>query len=110
MRDYGEWSRNAVRVWMREVMAARNWSANEWAGMAGTSPTNITRLLSPTSKCVPSIDTISKLAMVAQSQPPLYPGAKIGERDALANFCPSCGYDLRGVTQPPVVRAKRQTG
>lgn len=108
MRDYGEWARNSVRVWMREVMAARNWSANEWATMAHTSPTNITRMLSPTSKTVPSIDTISKLAMIAQSQPQLYPGAKSGIVEVLANFCPSCGYDLRAVTQPPRAEPARR--
>ena len=105
MRDYGEWARNSVRVWMRSVMAERDWSANEWAVQAGTSPTNITRLLAPTGKTVPSIDTISKLAMVAGSQPALYPGETIRQKASdLANFCPQCGYDLRNITpqQPPV--------
>jgi hypothetical protein len=101
VRDYGEFARNAVRVWMREVMAERNWSANEWATMAGTSPTNITRVLSPTSKVIPSIDTIGKLAAVANSQPALYPGAKRDRGGVAINFCPSCGQDLKAVTPPP---------
>lgn len=101
MRDYGEFARNAVRVWMRQVMADRNWSANEWAAMAGTSPTNITRVLAPTSKIVPSIDTIGKLAAVAQSQPAMYPGANLGQNKPVVNFCPSCGFDLRSVTPQP---------
>lgn len=107
MRDYGEWARNSVRVWMRQVLEEHGWSANEWALQAGTSPTNITRMLSPISKTVPSIDTISKLAMVAGSQPALYPGEAI-KRSAAdhANYCPQCGYDLRGVTQPPATQVR----
>lgn len=98
MRDYGDWARNAVRVWMRQVLEDKGWSANEWATHAGTSPTNITRLLSPLGKTVPSVDTISKLAMVAGSQPPLYPGEAMRQQAAdHANFCPECGYDLRQV-------------
>jgi hypothetical protein len=63
--------RNAVRVWMRQVMAERQWTAAHWAKLANTSPTNITRFLSPGCRIVPSADTISKLAHVAGSQPNL---------------------------------------
>lgn len=68
-----EATRKAIKVWMREVMNAKNWTANEWARRAGTSPTNITRFLSPTSHIVPSSSTVSKLARVAGSQPKLNP-------------------------------------
>lgn len=61
--------RRAIKVWMREVLQQKGWSANEWARKAGTSPTNITRFLSPTSSIIPSGATISKLARVAGSQP-----------------------------------------
>lgn len=61
--------RRAIKVWMREVMTMKDWSAGEWARRAGTSPTNITRFLSPTSMIMPSSATISKLARVAGSQP-----------------------------------------
>jgi hypothetical protein len=64
-------ARRAIKVWMREVMAAKGWSANEWAKRAGTSPTNITRVLSPTSGIIPSGATISKLSRAAGSQPKL---------------------------------------
>lgn len=69
--------RNAVRVWMRQVMAERQWTAAHWAKLANTSPTNITRFLSPGCRIVPSADTISKLAQAAGSQPNLgfVPGA-----------------------------------
>lgn len=101
MRDYGEWARNSVRVWMRNVMADKGWSANEWANLAGTSATNITRMLSPTNKTVPSIDTIAKLAMVAGSQPALCTAEAAQQAAAFnANFCPQCGYDLRLVAKP----------
>lgn len=66
-------SRRAIKVWMREVLQSKDWSASEWARRAGTSSTNITRFLSPTSQIVPSSATISKLARVAGSQPKLNP-------------------------------------
>lgn len=59
---------NAIRVWMRQVMDAKDWSANQWAGLAGTSPTNITRFLKD-AQHVPSSRTISKLAYIAGSSP-----------------------------------------
>lgn len=70
-------TRRAIRVWMREVLAMKDWSANEWAKRAGTSPTNITRVLAPTSKIIPSAATISKLARVAGSQPKLNPHSEL---------------------------------
>lgn len=66
-----DYARRAIKVWMREVLQAKGWSANEWAKKAGTSPTNITRFLSPTSNIVPSGATIAKLSTVAGSQPKL---------------------------------------
>lgn len=59
---------NAIRVWMRQVMDSKGWSANQWASLAGTSPTNITRFLKD-AKYVPSSRTISKLAYVAGTSP-----------------------------------------
>lgn len=58
----------AIRVWMRQVMDQKNWSANQWASLAGTSPTNITRFLKDGNH-IPSSRTISKLAYVAGSSP-----------------------------------------
>jgi transcriptional regulator with XRE-family HTH domain len=57
-----------VRVWMRAVMEKKDWSAEEWARKAETSPTNITRFLRG-SKHMPSTRTIAKLARVAGSAP-----------------------------------------
>ncbi len=34
-----------IRAWMRTVMDNRGWSAEHWARVAGTSPTNVTRFL-----------------------------------------------------------------
>ena len=59
---------NAIRVWMRQVMDSKSWSANQWANLAGTSPTNITRFLKD-AQHVPSSRTISKLAYVAGTSP-----------------------------------------
>lgn len=64
-------SRNAIKIWLRETMQRKGWSANHWATLAGTSPTNITRFLAPDCKIVPSSDTIAKLAAVAGTQPNL---------------------------------------
>ena len=62
--------RRRVVNWMRSVMVARDWSAEEWARRAETSPTNITRLLaSPKGASLPTTETLGKLAVVAGSQP-----------------------------------------
>ena len=57
-----------IRVWMRQVMDKNGWSANRWASLAGTSPTNITRFLKDAAHC-PSARTIAKLALVAGTAP-----------------------------------------
>ena len=64
-------TREAIRRWMRQVLAEKKWTANRWAKLAGTSPTNITRFLNPASSIVPSSDTITKLATIAGSLPEL---------------------------------------
>jgi len=60
----------AIRVWMRTVMEEKGWTANKWAVLAGTSPSNITRFLKG-SKFTPSSATVAKLAYVAGSHPSL---------------------------------------
>lgn len=67
--DVPDETRDAIRRWMRKVLADKNWTANRWAKLSGTTPTNITRFLNPASTIVPSADTIAKLAMVAGSMP-----------------------------------------
>lgn len=67
MEDYES---KAIRVWMRSIMQQREWSANKWGTLAGTSPTNITRFLNG-GKFVPSSKTIAKLSSVAGSAPSL---------------------------------------
>ena len=73
MEDY---EAKAIRVWMRSVMHQREWSANRWATMAGTSPTNITRFLNG-GKFVPSSKTIGKLSYIAGSAPSLSQNATL---------------------------------
>lgn len=63
--------RKAVRVWMRDVLQQKGWSASQWARLAGTSATNITRVLNHVNKIIPNAETISKLSRVAGSQPNL---------------------------------------
>ena len=64
------YEQRAIRVWMRTVMDEKNWTANKWAVLAGTSPSNITRFVKG-SKFTPSSATIAKLAYVAGSHPNL---------------------------------------
>lgn len=85
-------TRRAIRVWMREVMDSRNWSANRWATLAGTSPTNITRFLSPSCKIAPSAATLTKLIKVAGSQPNL--GQQPHLRSVAPNSVPVLSWDL----------------
>lgn len=61
--------RSAIVTWMRDVLASRGWSAEQWARAAGTSPTNITRLLSAKDASLPSSETLALLASAAGSQP-----------------------------------------
>lgn len=60
----------AIRTWMRSVMEKREWSAEHWARVAGTSPTNITRFLKD-GQHVPSMRTIAKLSRACGSMPTL---------------------------------------
>lgn len=103
-------TRLAVARWMRAVLEDRNWTANAWANAAGTSPTNITRVMAPGDGPVPSCETIAKLALVAHTQPDLI----VSDAHMLVltdptppSYCPECGFDLRGITQllrpPPVL-------
>lgn len=62
-------TRNAVRVWMRETLRETGMSAEEWARKAATSPTNITRVLEPTSTIIPNMATVARLARVVGTQP-----------------------------------------
>jgi len=78
MEDY---ETKAIRVWMRQIMNSREWSANRWATLAGTSPTNITRFLNG-AKFTPSSKTLAKLIYVAGSSPQLSQAAEINEANS----------------------------
>lgn len=98
---------NAVRVWMRDVLRETGWTPAEWARRAMTSPTNITRLLSPTATICPKVETLAKLCRVVGSQPNLagpFVGDAIGGEDRV-NFCPACGFDLKPLRTKPSPRA-----
>jgi transcriptional regulator with XRE-family HTH domain len=62
--------RQQIVEWMLAVMRERDWSAERWAALAGTSPTNITRLISG-GESLPTTATLAKLARAAGSQPSL---------------------------------------
>ena len=78
MEDYES---KAIRVWMREVMTNREWSANKWATKAGTSPSNITRFING-SKFTPSSKTLAKLIYVAGSSPVLSRASEINRENS----------------------------
>jgi SOS-response transcriptional repressor LexA len=61
-----------IAAWMHRVMKTNNWSAEEWARKAKTSPTNLTRFLS-SGTTTTSGKTLIKLATAAKSTPPLGP-------------------------------------
>lgn len=113
--DQGELTRNAVKVWMRQVLASTGWKPAEWARRAETTPTNITRFLGPTANLMPTVETLGKLCRAAGSQPNLtgMPQALTEAehiRPAPVNFCPQCGCDLRVFTPPPRARAAAADG
>ena len=56
-----------ISQWMKTVMAQKRISANQWASMAGTSATNITRFLNSNYGFITSAKTIAKLATIACS-------------------------------------------
>ena len=58
-----------ISQWMKTVMAQKCISANQWAAMAGTSATNLTRFLNSNCGFIPSTKTIAKLATIAGSWP-----------------------------------------
>lgn len=90
MEDYES---KAIRVWMRSVMATREWSANKWATMAGTSPTNITRFLNG-GKFVPSSKTIGKLSYIAGSAPSLSQNASLDAASRTVTLKDHLGNDI----------------
>ena len=64
-------TRASIRRWIRTVLQEQGWSAEEWARRAGTSPTNITRILAVEDFSLPNADTLARLAIAAGSQPDL---------------------------------------
>jgi SOS-response transcriptional repressor LexA len=60
-----------IRSWMQEVLETKGWTASHWARQAGTSATNITRVLDSKSSIMPTAKSVALLAQVAGSQPQL---------------------------------------
>lgn len=60
--------RRQLQKWVRQVLSEHGWSAEEWGRRAGTSATNITRLLQA-GTTVPTAATIAKLANASGSEP-----------------------------------------
>lgn len=67
-----EQAQERIAAWMQRVMVKNNWTAEEWARRAGTSPTNLTRFLGSGSHTT-SGNTLIKLATAAKSTPPIGP-------------------------------------
>ena len=64
-------AREALKTWMRAVIAANGWTAEEWARKAQTSGTNITRFMRDAHDFMPSTRTILALAAAAGVAPPM---------------------------------------
>tara|TARA_R100000700_G_scaffold8515_1_gene12420 strand:+ start:1781 stop:2374 length:594 start_codon:yes stop_codon:yes gene_type:complete len=60
-----------VAQWMESVLKMNNWTAQDWAKKAQTSPTNITRFLSKRAH-LPNSATIFSLAEAAKSNPNVF--------------------------------------
>jgi hypothetical protein len=54
---------------MRQVLSDKGWTAQKWATLAETSPTNITRALADDDGPLPNAETIARLAEAAGTQP-----------------------------------------
>lgn len=69
--------RDEIRAWMQQVIAATGWSAAEWSRRAGTTASNITRMLTRKDASIPRVDTLRKLVAAAPADiPPPDFGAK----------------------------------
>lgn len=68
--DSSRLARDRIQKWMREVMRANDWTANQWAAKAGTAATNLTRFLGGHPH-IPTAKTLAKLGAVAYSSPPV---------------------------------------
>jgi hypothetical protein len=64
--------------WMRHVLHEKGWSAGQWANLARTAPSNITRVMNPPDDrlIIPNMVTVAQLAAVAGSQPDLLRGGR----------------------------------
>lgn len=84
--------KHELAEWMRAVMAATGWSAAAWAKRAGTSASNLTRMVaSPDLAAVPRADTLAKLARAVPesadiASPSLVRHAEAGADDGFVAF------------------------
>ena len=62
-----------IRQWMQSVLNATGWSAAEWARRAGTSPSNVTRLLARDEASIPRIETLLKLTAIIPAEADVEP-------------------------------------
>jgi SOS-response transcriptional repressor LexA len=63
-------TRRTIAAWMKTVLAAHDWSSEEWARRADVTATTITRLIKdPVTASLPNTETLAKLARAAGSQP-----------------------------------------
>ena len=64
--------KDKLSIWMKDILSKNRWKAEDWARLADTSPTNITRFLSKGTH-MPSSRVLDALADAANSVPPLGP-------------------------------------
>lgn len=61
-----------MREWMQTVMLENNWTIDKWAKKAGTTPTNLTRILNNNYSLLPTLRTFVKLVNSAGSIPEVF--------------------------------------
>lgn len=65
-RGYSDAYRKQLRLWMRDIMRRKGWSAERWARQAGVAGTTITRFLNTEDpQRTPNTSTLAKLASAA---------------------------------------------
>ncbi len=94
--------RGELRAWMRRVIDQTGWSARAWADKAKTSASNITRFLAKDDAPLPNMRTLAKLAAVAPSFPPPFPGSpppekKAPDYPAIREVTPRAGMGAGGI-------------
>ena len=100
--------REEIKVWMRTVIDATGWSANQWGLAAEVSPSTLTRFLNRPDTPIPSSRTLMKLHDAMRRHAP-HVKARLVLADLTAPPAPASpdltridGLQMVDATEPPV--------